>query len=55
MEKWYALGADGNLYYLGECDDFDAAEKVAENKLECDVLWFVDKHSARQWSDTLKG
>jgi secreted PhoX family phosphatase len=55
---WFALGGDGALYPLGECDSFTEAERYFEqvdqvlvDQIGC--VWIVDEQTARQWQKTL--
>jgi hypothetical protein len=55
---WFALGGDGVLYSLGECESFDKAElyfeqldRVLVDQIGC--VWIVDEQTARQWQETL--
>ena len=50
--QWFALSSSGNLWALGDCGDYDAAEEIA-NDLEIDVLWLADYETAKQWHDTI--
>lgn len=52
-EKYFCLAADGLLYSLGECSNFDDAENKAE-ELKLDVVWFFGEESAQSWFNTLK-
>lgn len=48
-KQWFALDSGAGLVYaLGECIDFDAAEKVALD-LGIDAVWIADTDTARQW------
>jgi len=51
--QWFALSSSGNLWALGDCGDFDAAEEIA-NDLEIDVVWIADTDTAMQWMNTIK-
>ena len=51
--QWFALSSSGNLWALGDCGDFDAAEEIA-NDLEIDSIWIADSQTARQWLDTIR-
>ena len=51
--QWFALSSSGNLFALGDCGDFDAAEEIA-NDLEIDVVWIADADTAMQWMNTVK-
>ena len=48
---WFALGFDGNLYVLGDCTDFEAADEVAMD-LGINAVWIVDPEQAQQWHGT---
>ena len=50
---WYALGNDGNMYCLGDCGDFEVAEEIAEDTIDCGVVWIADKNTANQWLNVL--
>lgn len=50
---WYAVGTDGNLYCLGDCGDFDAADEIAKDTMPCGCVWILDRHFAEQWLETL--
>jgi hypothetical protein len=41
------------IYALGDCDDFDAAEQVA-NDMGLVALWIADADTARQWMRTIE-
>lgn len=46
---WFALDAGAGLVYsLGDCEDFEAAEQVAEEK-GIQAVWIADADTARQW------
>jgi hypothetical protein len=51
--QWFALSSSGNLWALGDCGDFDAAEEIA-NDLEIDAVWIADAETAMQWSQTIQ-
>ena len=51
--QWFALSSSGNLWALGDCGDFDAAEEIA-NDLEIDAVWIADAETAMQWMNTVK-
>jgi len=51
--QWFALSSSGNLWALGDCGDFDAAEEIA-NDQEIDVIWIADAATATQWSQTIQ-
>lgn len=51
--QWFALSSSGNLFSLGDCGDFDAAEEIA-NDQEIDVIWIVDADEATQWMKTIQ-
>lgn len=49
---YFALGADGLLWILGNHGDYDAAEETAES-LGIDVIWLLGEESARQFKSIL--
>ena len=49
---WFALAADGELWCLCDCGDFEAAEESAED-MGIDALWILDEAAARQWQARL--
>lgn len=49
---WFALAADGLLYCLCDCGDFEAAEESAKD-LGIDAVWIIDEAAARQWQARL--
>ena len=49
MTKWYGLNAAGDMVYVGEFEDFDAADDAAP-----DIVWLVDESTARDWLVQLK-
>ena len=51
--QWFALSSSGNLWALGDCGDFDAAEEIA-NDQEIDAVWIADADTATQWMNTIK-
>ncbi len=51
--QWFALSSSGNLWALGDCGEFDAAEEIA-NDQEIDVVWIADADTATQWSQTIQ-
>ena len=51
--QWFALSSSGNLWALGDCGDFDAAEEIA-NDQEIDVVWIADADTATQWGQTIQ-
>ena len=50
--QWFALSISGNLWALGDCGDYDAAEEIADD-LEIEVMWLADYETAKQWYDTI--
>jgi len=51
---YFALGTDGVMYDLGDCEDFAAAKDAAGN-LKVGVIWLADRAAAFAWTDrTLK-
>ena len=36
--KWIAFDYGGEAYSLGDCDDYDAAEEIANERLTSDTL-----------------
>ena len=38
---YLALGADGNMYNLGDCGDFDAADEIAQEYLVVESIWIT--------------
>lgn len=51
--QWFALGICGNLFPLGDCGDFDAADEIAVDALG-DYFWLADADTAIQWMNTIK-
>lgn len=51
--QWFALASSGNLFALGDCGDFTAAEEIA-NDIGLDVIWIADADTATQWMNTIK-
>lgn len=49
---WFALADDGELYWLCDCEDFEAAEESAEH-LGIHPICIVDEEGARQWQARL--
>ena len=48
--QWFALDAGAGLVYaLGDCGDFEAAEKAAQD-LDIQAVWIADADTARQWA-----
>ena len=50
MKKYYYLGADGNIHYLGEFENFDDADYHADNK---QAIWIIDEEAAQEWKNQL--
>ena len=48
---WFALGSDGEMYILGDCGDFNAADEIAEDVLPegTRAIWILDAQTAYQW------
>lgn len=49
---YFALAIDGFMYCLGDCVNYDAADKRAED-LDIDALWITNEDIARQWLHNL--
>lgn len=52
-ENYYCIGAEGNLWILGNHGDFDAAEDTAKS-LGVDVIWMFREQTAKDWYEKLK-
>ena len=51
--QYFALASSGDLFSLGDCGDFDAAEEVAES-IGLEVIWILDFEQATQWLSALQ-
>lgn len=49
---WFALDEAGNLWCLGDCGDFDAAEQSALDMC-VNPIWIIDEQQAREWQARL--
>ena len=50
MTKWYALMDTGSIEYLGEFEDFCAADEGSPGN----TVWIVDEEEARRWLKQLE-
>jgi hypothetical protein len=50
--QWFALGWDGNVYALGDCGDYEAADEVAKDT-GIDAVWLACYETATQWRDAI--
>tara|TARA_R100000008_G_C3544803_1_gene146908 strand:+ start:573 stop:746 length:174 start_codon:yes stop_codon:yes gene_type:complete len=39
--KYLALSADGNIYSLGDCGDWLAANEIAEEYMDVEPVWIT--------------
>ena len=53
--KWFALGGDGEIYYLGYCEDFNHADERADELLReaNGAVWLFDENTAREMVEAL--
>ena len=51
-QKYWALGEDGLLYYIGLYENYEEADIGAEN-MKVKAIWLVDQETANSWRDTL--
>lgn len=53
---WFALGDNGQMYILGDCGDFDAADIIANDALPegTKAIWILDAQDAHQWATVIE-
>lgn len=50
LQKWYCLGNDGKIRYIGEFYSFDEADDAIDDT----AIWLFTEGTARQWLADLK-
>lgn len=51
-DNYFCLSGDGNIYFLGNHGDWEAAEDTAQN-LGYNPIWVFGEESAKDWANTL--
>ena len=46
--KYLSLSADGNIYNLGDCGDWEAANEIAEEYLDVEPVWTT---TLKEWTE----
>ena len=46
---YFALNADGRLFNLGNCKDFDATQEICDN-FGIDPIWVFNKETAKEYA-----
>jgi hypothetical protein len=47
---YFALNADGRLFNLGECADFEQTQEIADN-FGIDPIWVFNQDTAKTWTN----
>ena len=50
--QYFALDNTGDVWSLGDCGDFDAAEEIADD-LGIQAVWIADAVTAKQWAKVI--
>ena len=54
QNEWFAFNMDQELFHLGNCGDYDAAEEIAADVLDPKTVWFlIDGKMANSWVETI--
>ena len=49
---YFALNDEGNIFNLGDCGDYEAANSVVED-MDLNVVWIFDQEDAENWRKQL--
>ena len=50
--QYFALDNTWDMWSLGDCGDFDAAEEIADD-LGIEAVWIADAVTAKQWAKVI--
>lgn len=55
MRKWFSLGSDGRMHFVGNHADWETADEACEKALpeDTDSIWLFDEMTARNWTGDL--